>query len=263
MKGFSQYNCPNSVEWSGVASNESNCARRLWSRDGGMLSRSASSLRVRAKAASYQIFGAAGDDQFLSRGTQGREGEGFSIEHESGFGVIDCELRSDSCRRAILEHGAQVCHQLRTLKYNETVVERVAFVGFGKTGRDDAGNTFELQRRGRLLATGTASKIQAAHDDVAFLIERVEVRIVIFKCHRGHLLRRHVVAISVFAPVNAVGVQIVFVDEKNAAAHARREAGPDLDRPRRLRGALSAPNGSACRPLGEILLRAKESSQRA
>src|SRR5436309_15945949 len=97
-------------------------------------------------------------------------------------------------------------HQLGTLEYHETVVERVALVSLGKTASDDARNAFVLQRGGCLLATGTASKVQSPHNDVAFLIQRVEVWIVIFKRDRGHFFRRHVVAVSVFATVNAIGV---------------------------------------------------------
>src|SRR5437870_8237831 len=121
-------------------------------------------------------------------------------------------------------------YQLGALEHYETVVERVAFVGFGKTAGDHAGNAFELQGRSRLLATGPATKVESADNDVAFLIERVEVRIVIFKCHRRHLLGRHIVAVSVFAAVNTVSVQIVFVDKENATPHARWKAGHDLHR---------------------------------
>ena len=71
------------------------------------------------------------------------------------------------------------------------------------------GMPLNFSARGSLFAARAASKIESADHDVARLIERVEVRIVIFKCHRRHLLRRHVVAVSVFAAVNAVRVQIV------------------------------------------------------
>src|SRR5207244_2830474 len=97
-------------------------------------------------------------------------------------------------------------YQFGTLEHDEAVVECIALVGFRKAGGNYAGNAFELQRGGCLLATGTASKVQSAHNDVAFLIQRVEVWIVIFECDRSHLLRRHVVAVSVFASVNAIGV---------------------------------------------------------
>ena len=108
--------------------------------------------------------------------------------------------------------------QLWTLEHDEAVIECVALVRFGKTAGDDARNAFELQRGRGLLAAGAAAKIESAHHDVALLIKRVEVRIVIFKRDRRHFLRRHIVAVSVFAAVNAVGVQIVLINEKNATA---------------------------------------------
>src|SRR6266446_3274126 len=49
--------------------------------------------------------------------------------------------------------------------------------------------------------------------DVAFLVERVEVRIVIFKCDRCHFFRCYIVVVSVFAAVNAVRVQIILINE--------------------------------------------------
>src|SRR5205807_7628803 len=110
------------------------------------------------------------------------------------------------------------------------VVERVSLVGLGKAGGDDARDAFELQRGRRLFATRAASKIKSTDDDVAFLVERIEVRIVIFKCYRRHFFRFHIVAVSVFAAVNAVGVQIVFINKENAAAHAWRETGNDFYR---------------------------------
>src|SRR6266481_5744104 len=125
--------------------------------------------------------------------------------------------------------------QFRAFKYYEAVVERVALVGFGKAGRNDARNSFELQRRGRLLATRAAAEVQSADDDVAFLIERVEVRIVIFKCYRRHFFWRHIVAVSVFAAVNAVRVQIVLINEENATVHTWWKTGNDLYRARRSR----------------------------
>ena len=66
-----------------------------------------------------------------------------------------------------------------------------------------------------------------------------------------------------FAAVNAVGVQIVFVDEENATAHAWRKTGDDLHRRRRLRFALGASNRSARGALREIFRRTDKSSQRA
>src|SRR6266567_4656447 len=209
-------------------------------------------LSFRTKAGRHEIFGAARHDQFLCRGTQRGKGERFSIECENGFGIIDRNLWSHGRRRAIGECSAQVRYQLGTLKYHEAVVERVALVGFGKTGGDDARNPLELQRRSRLLATGPATKVEAAYHDVAAAIEGVEVRIVIFKCHRRHLLGRHVVAVSMFAAVNAVGVQIVLVDEENATTHAWREAGHDLDRSRRLRFSFGTSNSGACRSFSKI-----------
>ena len=140
---------------------------------------------------------------------------------------------ADRGGRAIGQRGAQVRHQLGAFEHDEAVVERVALVSFGKAGGDDARNSFELQRRGGLFAARAGAEIESADHDVALLIKRVEVRIVIFKCYRRHLLRRHVVAVSVFARVNAVGVQIVFVDKENAAAHAWRKAFHDLHRSRR------------------------------
>src|SRR5215813_1467879 len=95
---------------------------------------------------------------------------------------------------------AQVCDQLWTFEHDEPVVKRVALVGLGKTAGDDARNSFELQGCGRLFATRTASEIQSAYNNVALLIKRVEIRIVVFESHRGHLLGSHVVAVSVFAP---------------------------------------------------------------
>src|SRR5439155_7986701 len=101
-----------------------------------------------------------------------------------------------------------------------TVVERVAFLGFGKTAGDHTGNAFELQGRGGLFAARASSKIESGNNDVAGFVELVEFGVVIFKCDGRHLLRRHVVAVSVFATVNAVGVLVVFVDEENPTAHA-------------------------------------------
>src|SRR5436309_2359310 len=107
-------------------------------------------------------------------------------------------------------------HQLGTLEHHETVVECVALISLRETAGDHAWNPLELQRSCSLFATGAGAKVKSSDDDVAALIERIEVWIVIFECYRGHLLRRHVVAIRVFTSVNAVGVQIVFVDEENA-----------------------------------------------
>ena len=61
--------------------------------------------------------------------------------------------------------------QLGTFEYHEAIIERVAFVGFGKAAGDDARNAFELQRRGRLLTAGASTKVQFAHDDVAAWLE--------------------------------------------------------------------------------------------
>src|SRR6266403_1574587 len=121
-------------------------------------------------------------------------------------------------------------YQLGTFKHHEAVVERVALVGFGKAGGNHARNAFELQRRGCLLAAGSAAKVQSADDDVTAAVEGVEVRIVIFKCYRRHFFPRHIVAVSVFAAVNAVRVQIVFINEENATAHTWRKPGNDLYR---------------------------------
>src|SRR5438034_1921518 len=178
---------------------------------------------------------------------------------EHRFGVIDRDLRRYRRGRAILQRGAQVRHQLRALKYDKAVVKCVALVGFGKTGSDDARNAFELQRRRGLFAARAASKIESAHHDVALLIERVEVRIVIFKCYRRHLLWGHIVAVSVFAAVNAVGVQIVFINEENASTHTWRKTYHDLNRSRRFWFPLGASNSSARSALGEILWRANKS----
>ena len=158
---------------------------------------------------------------------------------------------ADRRRRAIGQRSAQVRHQLGAFEHDEAVVERVALVGFGKAAGDDAGNAFELQRRGGLFATRAGAEVESADDDVALLIERVEVRIVIFKCDRRHLLRRHVVAVSVFAGVNAVGVQIVFVDKENATAHAGRETVDDLaPKPPACGLLFGAPNRGAGGALG-------------
>src|SRR5947208_12268193 len=100
------------------------------------------------------------------------------MEGERRFAVINRQLRGDRRGRTIFQRGAQVCYQLGAVEHYEAVVERVALVGFGKAGGDDARNAFELQRRGRLFATRAASKIESAQHDVALLIERVEVRIV-------------------------------------------------------------------------------------
>src|SRR5207249_8403554 len=100
----------------------------------------------RTQPAGDEFLGAAGDDQFLGGGTQRRECERFSVECENGFGVIDCDLRADSRRRAVGQDGAQVRHQLGTLEHDETVIERVAFVSFRKTAGYHARNSFELQR---------------------------------------------------------------------------------------------------------------------
>ena len=150
-------------------------------------------------------------------------------------------------------------YQFGTLEHDEAVVECIALVGFRKAGGNYAGNAFELQRGGCLLATGTASKVQSAYDDVAFLIQRVEIWIVIFKCDRCHLVWRHVVAIGVFASVNAVGVQIVFVDEENPTAHAGWKTFHNLHRHCRSRFLLRASGDSACGFLAEIRRRTNES----
>src|SRR5439155_17384857 len=141
--------------------------------------------------------------------------------------------------------------------YDEAVIKRVALVGFRKAGGDDARNTLELQRRRGLFAARAASKIESAHDDVALLIKRVEVGIVIFKCHCRHLLWRHVVAVSVFAPVNAGRVQIVFINEENTATHTWRKTGHDLHRGGRLWLALGGSNSGARCALCEIFRRTK------
>ena len=172
----------------------------------------------------------------------------------SGPTVVGCAIR---------ERRAQMRHQLRAFEHDEAVIECVALVCLGKTAGDDARNSFELQRGRGLLAARAASEIKSAHDNVALLIERVEVRIVIFKCHRSHLLWRHVVAVSVFAPVNAVSVQIVFVDKENPAAHARRKTFHDLHRRRRPRFFLRASGRGACGFVAEICRCANEPSQRA
>ena len=92
------------------------------------------------------------------------------------------------------------------------------------------GMPLNFKRRRSLFATRAAAKIQSADHDVALLVERVEVRIVIFKCHCRHFLRRHVVAVSVFAAVNAVRVQIVLINEENATVHTWRKTGDDFYR---------------------------------
>ena len=81
--------------------------------------------------------------------------------------VIDRDFRADCGWRAIRQRGAQVRHQLGTLEHHETVVKRVALVGFGKTAGDHTRNAFELQRRGGLLATGATAKVESANHDIA------------------------------------------------------------------------------------------------
>src|SRR5262249_6880113 len=126
---------------------------------------------------------------------------------------------------------------------------------------DYAWNAFEFQRSGGLFATRAGAEIKSSDDDVAFLIKRVEIWIVIFKRNCRHLLGRPVVAVSVFAGINAVSVQIVFVDEKNATSHARRKAFHDLTRSRWPCFPFRSPDGSARRTFIEIRRRADESSQ--
>ena len=172
----------------------------------------------------------------------------------SGPTVVGC---------AIVSVVRKMRDQLRAFEHDEAVIECVALVCLGKTAGDDARNSFELQRGRSLFAARAASKIESAHDNVALLIKRVEVGIVIFKCHCRHLLWRHVVAVSVFAPVNAVSVQIVFVDKENPAAHARRKTFHDLHRRRRPRFLLRSPGRGACGFVGEIRGCANEPGQRA
>src|SRR5262249_3031017 len=153
--------------------------------------------------------------------------------------------------------------QLGTFEDDEAVVECVALVGFGKTAGDDAWDTFKFQGRGRLFATRTASEVQSAHYNVALLIKRIEIRIIVFEGDRGHLLGSHVVAVSVSAPVNAVGIQIIFVDKKNPAAHARRKTFHDLHGPGRPRFFLGASGRSACGALAKVCRRRNKPSQSA
>src|SRR5205814_6850907 len=103
----------------------------------------------------------------------------------------------------------------------------------------------------------------AANHNLTAAIEGVEVRIVIFKRYRHHFFRSHIVAVSVFAAVNAVGVQIVFIHEENATAHTWWKTGNDLDRACWLRFLFGAPNRRARGALGEILWRTNKPSQRA
>src|SRR6266496_6425361 len=109
-------------------------------------------------------------------------------------------------------------HQFRAFENDKSIIERIPFVSFRETAGDHARDPFELQCGGGLFAARASSKIKSCDNDVPRLIELVEFWIVIFKCHRCHLLWYHVISISVFASVNAVGVQIVFVDEQNSAA---------------------------------------------
>ena len=125
------------------------------------------------------------------------------------------------------------------------------------------GNSFELQRGRGLFAARACAEIKSGNNDVALLVERIEVRIVIFKCYCGHLFRRHVVAVSVFTCVNAVSVQIVFIDEENPAAHARGKTFHDLHRCRWPRFFIRTPNRCACGALAKVRWCANEPSQRA
>ena len=118
---------------------------------------------------------------------------------------------------------AQVYDELWTFKNNEPIIECVALVCLGKTAGDDARDSFELQRSRGLLAARASAEIKSGNNHIALLVERVEIRCVIFECYRGHLLRRHVVAVRVFTCVNAIGVQIVFVDKENPAAYTSPE----------------------------------------
>src|SRR5205807_8188751 len=159
--------------------------------------------------------------------------------------------------------GAQMRHELGTLKDHETVVKGVALISFGKAGGDHARNAFELQCRGRLLSTRATAKIETADHNVPFLVELVEFRIVIFKCYRRHFFWSHIVAVSVFAAVNTVGIQIVLINEENTTAHTWWKTGNELYRACYLRFLLGAPNCHARRALGEICWRANKSGQRA
>src|SRR5205823_10741537 len=148
-------------------------------------------------------------------------------------------------------------------KHDKAVVERVALVSFGKAGGDHTRNAFELQCCGRLLSTRASFNKQKTAYDITAAIEGVEIRIVIFKRYCRHFFRSHIVAISVFAAVNAVGVQIVFIHEENATAHTWWKTGNDLYRACWLRFLFGAPNRRARGALGEILWRTNKSSQRA
>src|ERR1700757_464064 len=121
-------------------------------------------------------------------------------------------------------------YQFGAFEHHEPVVERVTLVSLGEASGDYAGNSLVLKGCSSLLTTRARSEVESGNNDVAVLIKRVEVRVVIFKCNRRHLLGRHIVAISMFASVDAVGIQIVFVDKKNTTADAGREAFHDLHR---------------------------------
>src|SRR5262249_33129864 len=87
--------------------------------------------------------------------------------------------------------------------------------------------------------------------------------IVVFECDGCHLFGSHVVAVSVFAPVNPVGVQIVFVDKQDPSADTGGKIIHDLHRPGRPRlfprTSRRGPGGA----FGKMCRRCNEPSQRA
>src|SRR5438477_141663 len=91
--------------------------------------------------------------------------------------------------------------------------------------------TVEILHGFLFLAKPRGYEIFGAPDhDITTAVEGVEVRIVIFKRYRRHFFRNHIVAVSVFAAVNTVRVQIVLINEENTTAHTWRKTGNDVYR---------------------------------
>ena len=99
------------------------------------------------------VFEAAGEDEFLSGGTDGRERVGFLIRFENRAADIYFRVKGGAlCGLGRTEPLPQIPRKLGRLENEVAVVDGIALVGFAEGTGEDEGNAEIFEGGGGLLA---------------------------------------------------------------------------------------------------------------